>query len=425
MIIDISALDRRLKASLSLLRRTYADSDAGGGWYHQLDMVPPGPTATGVALTAFHQCGERSEHFTDALTFLKARQISSEDPLLDGGWAMNTSFGLPVMEATGWVARYLGLARCALVDDGPSTARAYQWIINNQNEDGGWGSLRGCPSRVWLTCLALRALAQLNPRHSAVNRGVEWLLARQNRTSCGWGENDTRSPTVTHTAFVLITLAEVGADRTGDAILNAYQWLETHVDPSVIDDPHARIESYNVSRMVDGNPAVWHTILLHYGMPIALSAMLRHPGNPPADVICAGFDTINRTQLDGGHWPNIQGGDSVSIWALWPFVQALTDIRDLSPVRSADQITWSHDLVVVQRQEASGRPLSALLRAQRWLAVTRFFARTWASLLLILSTVTGLILVGIGRFSWKDYVLGMILPIGLLLIQEARQRHRR
>ncbi|GAA3794181.1 hypothetical protein GCM10022226_11890 [Sphaerisporangium flaviroseum] len=425
MIIDVSAVDQGLKASLGLLRRTYSDTDTGGGWYHQLDMVPPGPTATGVALTAFHQCGETPEHLADALRFLKARQIKSDDPLLDGGWAMNTSFGLPVVEATGWVARYLGLARCGLAEDGPSVPRAYQWLVNNQNGDGGWGSLRGCPSRVWLTCLALRALAQLSPRSPAVKRGVEWLLAQQNRSSCGWGENATRSPTVTHTALALITLAEVGADRTGENIFGAYTWLETHLDASVIDDPHARIESYNVTHLVDGTPAVWHTILLHYGMPIALSALLRHPGAPPADLICAGFNTIARTQLEGGHWQNIQGGDSVSIWALWPFVQALADVRDLSPVRSADQITWSKELVVIQRQDAGGRPLTALLRAQRWLAVTRFFARTWASLLLILSTLTGLVLVGIGRFNWKDYILGMILPIGLLVIQEARQRRRR
>ncbi|MFI7028439.1 prenyltransferase/squalene oxidase repeat-containing protein [Microbispora rosea] len=424
MIIDMSAVDQQLKASLSLLRRTYSDTDVGGGWYHQLDTFPPGPTATGVALTAFHQCGETPEHLTDALAFLKARQINSSDPLLDGGWAMNTSLGLPVVEATGWVARYLGLARCGLLDEGPSVSRAYQWLVNNQNEDGGWGSLRGCPSRVWLTCLALRAMAQLHPRSGAVKRGIEWLLARQNRTSCGWGETETRSATVTHTALALMTLAETGVDRAGENILGAYKWLETHLDPTAIDDRHARVESYNVTHVTNGMQVVWHTVLLHYGMPIALSALLRHPGSPPANLICAGFDTISRTQLEGGYWPNIQGGDSVSIWALWPFVQALTDIRDVSPVRTADQITWTQQLVVVQRQEVRGRPLSALLRAQRWLAIGRFFGRSWATILLILSTLTGLVLVGIGRFDWKDYVLGMILPIGLLVIQEARQRRK-
>ncbi len=70
---------------------------------------------------------------------------------------------MPVVEATGWIARFLARARCDLRDDAPDTKRAYQWLLRNQNPDGGWGSLHGCPSRVWLTCLALRALSQLNP----------------------------------------------------------------------------------------------------------------------------------------------------------------------------------------------------------------------------------------------------------------------
>lgn len=425
MIIDIAAVDQRLSASLSLLRRTYSSAEeGGGGWYHQLDIAAPGPTATGVALTAFHQSGDKCEHFADALSFLKARQVRSPDPLLDGGWAMNTSLGLPVVEATGWVSRYLGLARCDLLDGGPDVRRACRWLVNNQNGDGGWGSFRDSPSRVWLTCLALRALVQLNPHEPAVFRGVEWLLARQDRGCGAWGETDLGRPTVTHTAFALITLAELGVDRTQGNIAAAYEWLVSNFDPSTIDDSQARVESYNITRFIDGSPAILHTSLLHYGMPIVLSALLRHPGTPPAGLICAGFETILGTQLEGGYWPNIQGGDSPSIWAIWPFVQALIDIRHLPLTRAADQITLLPTVVVITRQEANGRSLSALLRTQRWFTITRFFARFWASLLLFLSALTGLVLIGIGHFDWKDYILGLIVPIGLLILQEAQKRRK-
>jgi hypothetical protein len=81
-------------------------------------------------------------------------------------------------------------------------------------------------------------------------------------------------------------------------------------------------------------------------------------------------------------------------------------------------------VVVIKRQEAHGRPLSALLRTQRWFTITRFFGRFWASMLLVLSALTGLVLIGIGHFDWKDYVLGLIVPIGLLILQEAQKRRK-
>jgi hypothetical protein len=425
LIIDIEVMNRKLDLAINLLRRTYTPTKVGGGWYHQLDMDPPDPTATGVALTAFHEANQRFEHFAEALSFLKSRQIIMPHSDVAGGWAMNTSFGLPVVEATGWVARFLGLARCGYIDGGPDVAGAYRWLLCNQNDDGGWGSMRGCPSRTWLTCLALRALAQLDPHAPAIGRGVDWLLSRQDRVSCGWGTGVSAAgpPTVTHTGFVLLTLSELHIDRAQEHILSAYTWLENNLDPSAIDDAQARIESYNVNQTLDGKPVVWHTILVHYGLPVALSALLRHPICPPSAPICAGFATIAATQLDDGSWPNIQGGQGASIWALWPFVQALTDICRLPLIRPADQLVLSPGLVAIQRQEVRGRPLTSLLRTQRWLAVARFFARFWASLLLILSVVTGLLLVGAGRFGWKDFLLGLILPIGLMVLQELRQRH--
>ena len=56
-------------------------------------------------------------------------------------------------------------------------ARGSAWIASSQNEDGGWGGVRGVPSSVEETALAIKALAGTSHAGS-VERGVAWLVAR-------------------------------------------------------------------------------------------------------------------------------------------------------------------------------------------------------------------------------------------------------
>ncbi len=424
MSLDLAAVDHSLESSLTFLRHRFRQSElpSMGGWYHQLDMPLPGPTATAVGLDIYTQLGEEFERFNECLAFLRSRQVNSPDPALDGGWSTNTSFGCPVIEATGWVAYSLGAARVDLLDESPSMSRAYRWICENQNPDGGWGSMRGCPSRVWLTCLGLRSLRQLNPHSSAINRGQNWLMAHLNQDTGAWGETPGSAPTVTHTAFVLLTLMEVHEGWRDERILKAYDWLEKNLDCGSIDDRNARVENYNVTAETDTGRVVWHTVMPHYGLPIAASALLRHPNGAPAGQLGTAFRTILDAQLDNGSWPNIQGGASESIWAVAPFVRALQDVRVITPAKSRDQILWSPSIVVIQRAGVRDQPLAAIIRAQRRAAVARTFSRHWTSMLLAASALLGIALIGTGRFDWKDYSLGLIMPIGLFAIEQFKNR---
>jgi len=59
---------------------------------------------------------------------------------------------------------------------GPAT-RGAGWIASAQNDDGGWGGVRGVPSSVEETALAIEALAGTS--HGAnLERGVAWLVGR-------------------------------------------------------------------------------------------------------------------------------------------------------------------------------------------------------------------------------------------------------
>lgn len=56
--------------------------------------------------------------------------------------------------------------------------KAVAWLLQNQNEDGGWSARQGIASTVEETALAVEALAGIEEAHSAVISGANWLASR-------------------------------------------------------------------------------------------------------------------------------------------------------------------------------------------------------------------------------------------------------
>ena len=60
----------------------------------------------------------------------------------------------------------------------PFAIRGVEWLIGNQNEDGGWSGRRGLPSSTEETALAVEALAGVSNAESAVISGANWLVGK-------------------------------------------------------------------------------------------------------------------------------------------------------------------------------------------------------------------------------------------------------
>ncbi|MEJ7595586.1 MAG: prenyltransferase/squalene oxidase repeat-containing protein [Planctomycetaceae bacterium] len=58
--------------------------------------------------------------------------------------------------------------------------KAVHWLLNNQNDDGGWSARRGLESSVEETGLALDSLVGFTQAIPATDRGAHWLAARVN-----------------------------------------------------------------------------------------------------------------------------------------------------------------------------------------------------------------------------------------------------
>lgn len=77
-------------------------------------------------------------------------------------------------------------------------------------------------------------------------------------------------------------------------------------------------------------------------------------------------------------------------------------------------------IVVIQSKTKPKQSLPALLRAQRRFSLVRFFARFWPALLVMACVLAGLVFVWLKQIAIKDYLLGLIVPLGIYAVQEFR-----
>ncbi|MCW6005446.1 terpene cyclase/mutase family protein [Micromonospora sp. CPCC 205371] len=426
--IDLKNVDDCVDRALNLLRRTYrSTSQDVGGWYHNLDSAAPGPSATSVGMASFLLHGRPFDQINHCLAFLRERQIQSADSLIDGGWAVNTSFGQPVSEATALVARLLSVTHTSLTPVGPDAGRAYRWLINNQNDDGGWGSFKGQESRVWLTAMVIRALAELDPYCLALRRGTEWLTKHRDPESRAWGERPSQPPTVTHTAYVVTALVDsrlgLREQATAEAITAGFDWLHANLDPRALHDDRARTESYNVTKETsDGVILTWQTTVWHHALPFALGALVRQPQGRDIERICRAVQTVVDTQLPDGRWPSADSAAALSVWTIWPFLEALSDVRSRLWSDAGYSVLALTDDALVLRQAGQRRSLGWLFwrvfraGSQRWLA------KRWATAILLLMIVIGGLLVLLDRLGWQEFALGLLFPVALVVVQVAMSR---
>ncbi|MFY9254132.1 MAG: squalene--hopene cyclase, partial [Fuerstiella sp.] len=63
-------------------------------------------------------------------------------------------------------------------EDSQLTVRGIQWLVQNQNDDGGWSGRKGLQSSTEETALAVEALAGLAAHDVNVATGAKWLEAQ-------------------------------------------------------------------------------------------------------------------------------------------------------------------------------------------------------------------------------------------------------
>lgn len=159
---------------------------------HNAMLDPTSLDVTGRMLETFGTLGWDKSRVPvqQAIALVKSRQ--EHDGCWFGRWGVNYIYGT-------WQV-LTGLAAVGEDMQSPYVRRAVQWMLDHQQADGGWGescatyddpSLRGTGrTTASQTAWAVHALiAAGEGDHSSVQRGVEWLLARQNPDGT-WTEDE-------------------------------------------------------------------------------------------------------------------------------------------------------------------------------------------------------------------------------------------
>ncbi|MEE9910189.1 MAG: carboxypeptidase-like regulatory domain-containing protein [Deltaproteobacteria bacterium] len=137
---------------------------------------------------------------------------------LDGGWGLDVNFQSDNLDT----ALALQALKKINYTDQTVIQTAINYLLSNQNTDGGWGFYSGDDSRIFMTAIISKTLQQLSQTTAlatAVNKGTAFIVSHQN-TDGGFGSSPS---TVYETALAYIALAAVTMDNT--VLGNAAQYI--------------------------------------------------------------------------------------------------------------------------------------------------------------------------------------------------------
>lgn len=422
-------IEDAITRALTCLRSNFRTTDTGGGWYHYLDDQRPGVTASAVGLYCFHLAGSQFERTQESLRFLLSQQVRQEGPQ-HGGWPVRTTNGVPVVEATAWVL-------CAMSATHVRSAICYQalfdgiaWLERNQNTDFGWGSYKGRPSRVFTTSLAMLALSESGGNSETVTNAQKWLNDAQSPSAPAWGPMPGAEPTVLHTAIALMAQLALQSSLPASAFKQTTDWLLERLSPLTLVERATTAEEYDVPYQHGSTQDVFQNSLPHFATPVAILALLWSGCDPlKSSIFAAAKNMITAQETDNptrmGTWELPRSPERPSIWAVWPFVAALTSIqRAVFPSTDRCQVVETNATLlypgcaIVQTAESPGHLTRRLLFRNALLDWVRRHKLTVAIWAIVAATVgIGIGLWDSGELNYQTLLLAMVVPALLLLFQ--------
>jgi hypothetical protein len=192
------------------------------------------------------------------------------------------------------------------MDDTRSFLSGVDWFRQaHDSAAGAWGFFPGAEAQVLPTCMAVIALSLRDGRpepviRDVVNRGVEWLLARQRAGGDpGWGAQDDRPGSAVHTAWALRALVAAGYDPYSPAVAAGREWLLDNVA-----DRESIIDRYvTPGRSMRGHRRPTRAIT-HISFPdgIIVHGLLRSGVNLLDQRLLGAMDDLIVGQHESGFW---------------------------------------------------------------------------------------------------------------------------
>lgn len=110
---------------------------------------------------------------------------------------------------------------------------------------------------------------------------------------------------------------------------------------------------------------------------------------------------------------------------MWPFLEAIHDVSSRNISRADDTLAVLTPNDIVMYRTVGGKiSEGSLLRPSARQRSLHWLQRHWAISVVSLFIAAGSTLAMLGQLSWQDFGVGMIVPIVLLVVQQAMARSR-
>lgn len=422
------SIDNSIATALACLRGHFrtippgpGDSAGPAGWYHYLDDPNPGITASAVGLYCFSLAGVEFEQTDSVLDYLVSKQIKTP---AGGGWAVRTTNEFPIVEATAWVVRCLSLPQCRRRATREALDAGIEWLEANQNTDFGWGSYKGQPSRTFTTALSVLALREGGGSRSVVSDAHKWLIGAQSPSQPAWGPLPGSEPTMLHTSVALLALLTISGSLPVTSIHQSIAWLTERLQSGEHVERDTAVEEYDVPYRHNDDIYTFQNSLPHFAGPVALTALLRAGADPLQKKTFDAVSEIIRAQQTQdpalhGAWELPRSPRRPSIWAVWPFLAALSSARTaIFPASDSTATLLFSGCALIQSSSATRHLTRRLLIRNAlldWLRLRKLAVALWgvAGLLIVIP----LILWRSGQLNLDVFLIALVLPVLLLLFQ--------
>ena len=216
-------IDNSIETFTRILNDNHRHIGNDTGWHQHLGTYKIGIVATAMALLFYKTINKDAPEIELNLNFIKRKQ----NP--DGGWPYisNTS-NTSNAESTCWALLALYKYDSILFHD--QIENGVNWLLAQYEQisdsDNGWAFITGSKPRIYVTSFVLRVLKILGKNAGQEFESAKrWLINAQNDDG-GWGELPDKGSSLFFTCYCVITLIECGIDTSGSTINNAISWLE-------------------------------------------------------------------------------------------------------------------------------------------------------------------------------------------------------
>jgi hypothetical protein len=315
--LKTACIDDLINNSIKTINESIRHINTDTGWHQHLDAKKVGIVATSIALKFYSLTGKTCPEEEDAIKFILNKQNN------DGGWPyISNTPDKSNVESTCWAIQAL-----SLYEDKYSNAitKGVNWLLKhiikiNQSIDLGWGYINEQPSRTYHTCIALRTLAK-KPENKAqeFESALQWLKNTQDSKG-GWGESNGRPASLFFTSYAVITLIECGTETNAPSIIKALEWIENKIEEVGWNDASLTCYLEFIEQEIDSRKS--RLSFFHFTLPYITMAFIK-AGRQNSPIVFNSLSILKKKNLNG-YWlhPFLEDSSIKPIWAIYDAISS-------------------------------------------------------------------------------------------------------